>query len=785
MTFFVVACLSASSLLFELLLTRTFSLAHWYHLSFMVIGVAMFGNAGAGVFFALGNLRRRGRAEGLPAISFLCALSTMGSFLLLKVIPLDYLRFPLERIQLLYLLVTDLLLSVPFFFAGLGICIAYVRVPERSGTVSFSALTGAGIGAVLPATLLPVFGIGGTTALAAVLALVPALFLTRKALLAACVLLAAGIVVLVVQRSGTLAVRPSLYKALPQLLQMPGSRLVSSSTSIWGSLDSIESPTIRFAPGLSLSFDGVLPKQSAITVDGDDLTVLSDIASPRASMLARSTHPYAGYVVQGHPRDSLVIQEGGGIGLACAVASGATRITVVVEQPGIAREMTAHYSSHGIETIAENPRSFIARAGPRFDTIEVEDWGPSIPGMASLSEQTIFTIEAFQGYWRRLGDSGVLIVSRRLLLPPSDSPRLFATALLALRREGIQDPPEHIAVIRNWDTCTLLVSRLPVRGPALASLRSFADTMGFDLDWFPGITPADAEKYNRITGAPFFAVYASLAHGQAPAVFEFLDTAPQSDGRPFPNHFVRLTRLEDYFRSTGSRPYNLLLSGEMVAGSVFLGSLLISVPLLIVPILLLRRRQPNGVPSRGRFPPRLFLYFAGSGLGYLFAEIAFLDALILLFGNPFVTLSVVLGGVLVFSGVGGRIAEALPRRALAPVLMLLAALFVALLLFLHDAVRLVLPFPLGSRIVCALSVLAVPGLLMGMPFPIGMRHEPADEGQRALAWAANGSASVVASAVSPLLAMSIGTGALLMAAAAGYCLVLLAASLRKPGAVRL
>jgi hypothetical protein len=777
MTFFGVACLSASSLLFELLLTRTFSLAHWYHLSFMVIGIAMFGFAGAGVFFALA---RRGRIE---RVSFLCALSTMGSFLLMRVIPLDYLRFPLEGVQLLYLLATDLLLSVPFFFAGLGICLAYVRMPERSGAVAFSALGGSGIGAVLPAALLPALGIGGAIAMSALLALVPALvgtFASRsragargKVLLAASLLLAAGIVVITaLPRTGLLAVRPSPYKALPQLLQAPGSRLVDSSTSIWGMLDSVESPTLRFAPGLSLGFAGVLPRQSGIAMDGDDLTVLSDLASPGARLFARSTHPYAGYVLAGTPRESLVIQRGGGIGVACAAASGAMRITVIVEQPRIAREMNERYSSLGIETIAENPRSFIARAGLKFDTIEIEDWGPSITGMASLSEQALFTIEAFQAYWHRLSDRGVLVLSRRLLLPPSDSPRLFATALLALQREGIFAPSEHIAVIRNWDTCTLLVSRLPVRDPALATLRSFAETWSFDLDWFPGITPADTGRYNRIAGAPFFAVYQSLARGERNPALAFLDTAPQSDRRPFPNHFIRLIRLADYYRSTGGRPYNLILSGELVAGSVFLGSLLIGVLLLFVPKLLLRRR--------GSFPPRLLLYFAGSGFGYLFAEIAFLDSFILLFGNPFLTLSLVLGGMLVFSGVGGLIADVIPRRTLAPIVVLLVAVFVVLLLFLPDIIRLILPLSLAARMVCTLSVLALPAILMGMPFPVGMRHEPADGGQRALAWAANGSASVVASAASALVAMSQGTGVLLMAAGAAYCLVSLAAVLRKP-----
>lgn len=779
MILFGVFCLSASSLLFELLLTRAFSITHWYHLSFMVIGIAMLGSGASGVYSAFP--RRRTRALCLRGISFLCAVTSIGSYLLVKLIPLDSLRLPFERIQLLFLLATDLVLSLPFFFAGLYTCMAYLRMPERSGTVAFFSLTGAGVGAVLPAALLPVLGVGGGIAASALLALVPALFRQAPAnarqahrgevLLAASVLLFCGLVVLVIrQRDGLLAVVPSPYKALPQLMLAPGARLVDSSASVWGALDSVESPTLRFAPGLSLGFTGALPAQTGLTVDGDALTVLTDVADSRAADLARATHAYAAYVLVGRPRSTLVVQRGGGIAVLCALAAGAVKITVVVDQPRVAAAMGDRYGHQGIKVIAGNPRSFLARRGERFDTIAVEDWGPSAPGIAGLSEEAILTIDAFRGYWRRLSDTGVLAVSRRILLPPSDAPRLFATALEAMRREGIGDPSEHIAVIRNWDTCTLLVSRVPVRGTDLSSLRSFADSMGFDLDWFPGVIEADTGRFNRIPGAPFYSVYASLARGENPTSLDFLDTAPQGDERPFPDHFIRLTRMVDYFRSTGERPSTLILSGELVAGAVFAASLLLSASLITVAL-------AAGRHGGSRISLRVPLYFAGSGLGYLFAEIALLDSFVLLFDSPFVTLSIVLGGMLVFSGIGGRIAERLPRGALALVPCLIVIVLVLMGLFLRDSVRFVLPLPLFARILLSLALLAAPAILLGIPFPLGMRHAPADERQRAIAWAVNGSASVVASSSAALIAISRGSAVLLLAAAGSYLLVLLASGI--------
>ena len=780
MKVFAVFCLSVSSLLYELFLTRYFSIAHWNHLSFMVIGIAMLGYGASGAVFALAA-RPCKSAVVFPIVSLACAASVLGSFLSLRLIPLDYLRLPVEPVQLCYLLLTELVLSIPFFFAGLGSCLAYVGLPERSGLVAFASMIGSGAGSLAPIFLFPLLGAGGLIASATLTPIVAALILsipwvqgprtTPRFLFGCATFFAVALVaILVWQWNISLSIQPSPYKALPQLLQSIGSRETSRWTSVWGSFAEVQSPSLHYAPGLSLSFSASLPSQSAIALDGDDLTILSNLSGREAASFARWTHSFAGYVIANHPASSLVIQRGGGIGIACSVASGAKRISVVVEQPDIARTLRAHYSGLGIVVEAENPRSFLARAGRSFDTIQVDDWGPSIPGMASLSQEALFTVEAFRAYWRRLSGTGVIIVSRRLILPPSDSLRLFATALTAVRREGILDGQEHLAVVRNWDTYSLLISRRPLRGPLIDALTQFANTMSFDLDWFPGITVEETNRFNKLSGSLFFKEYVELVKNTGYAATYCLDVAPQSDERPFPNRFIRLSRIGDFLHSVGGRTSILLLSGEIVVVAVLFEAIILSAVLLLPSSLLLRGGKA------GRPAGRVILVFGASGLGYLLTEIAFLNAFGLLFSNPFVTLSIVLGGLLIFSGIGGLISERLPRHLLAPTLVMISAILVLLLWAVPRALLLLLPLALPERTALSIGFLLIPSVLLGIPFPMAMRFEAKTDRERACAWAANGCASVIASPAAALLAMSLGLRSLLVTAAISYFFMLLGAA---------
>jgi hypothetical protein len=772
MTLAAVLALSLSTLGYELLLTRYFSLAHGNHLSFLVIGIAMLGFAAGGTFASLAGDRwvsaARRKRELFPGLCLLCSLTTAGSFLLLKCIPLDYLRFPVDGLQPLYLLASCILLSLPFFAAGLALCTAYAMDPARSAAISCAGMLGSGAGALVPLIALPVLGEGGSIAAAAMAPLLVVLFWpgvgVRSRLAGAA--LAAGLAALMLVKAGAaLAVEPSPYKSLPQIVAAPGTRLTSRSTGLLGRVEVVEGPSLRFAPGLSLGFAGSLPPQRAVVVDGDEQTIVYDLeGTPDGAGFARSSHLFAPYVLAGEVASCLVVERGGGLGLACAAASGARLTTVLVENPEVARILRESYRVPGLSVEATGPRSFLARGGARWDVIAVESWGPSVPGMASLSVDATLTVDALRAYWRRLGDSGVLSISRRLVLPPSDSVRIFATALEALRSEGIGDRQNHLAVIRNWDTCTILVSRLPVAGPGLARLEAFAARLGFDLDYFPGITPDKIDRFNRY-GRPFFAdAYRDLV-GDPSFIRRYpLDVAPQGDDRPFPSRFLRWSRIGDFYRVTGERVYLLLLSGELIAAAALAEGAAVCLLLLLLPLAAgARRSRPRSLGAG-----RPLAVFAAIGLGFMFCEMCLIDSLALLFPGASVTLAVVLFGLLASSAAGGLLSARLSGRGLRGVLAVAALLLAALALSLPLIVHALLPLGLALRVAGALVVTGIPGVLLGIPFPAAMRGLGGTGPRRAYAWAVNGSASVLASTGSALVAMSAGWMTLGLLAAASY-----------------
>ena len=779
-----VFALSFSTLLFELALSRWFAVAHWGHLQTMVIAIALFGSAVSGAAMARAPASGAAGLRGRLAFPIVCLLGSpalIGSFLLARRIPLDYLRFPVDRMQLLWLACAYVCLSLPFFFSGLAACLAYVREPERSGRTAFAAMGGSGLGAAAAAFLIPSVGEGMAVVIAALVPLVPAMAAAFSrssgggrvprsgAALSAAGAIAAAVLVLIAARWGAaLETEPSPYKLLPQLQMMPETRVVSRSESVWGSARVVESPRIRFAPGLSLEFSGRIPPQTAVIVDGDGLTAIADLSAPGSGEYARNTHAYSAHVIAVTPaalRSCLVVQRGGGLAVVAAVASKAGRIDLVADSPEAARRAAEAYGAWNVSAVVDNPRSVAAASGPAYDLIHVEDWGPSIPGMASLSIDALLTTDAFRAYWRRLAAGGTLAVSRRLVIPPSDSLRIFACLLEAMSREGVALPQNHIAAIRSWDSCTFLASRSPLGPAESARLRAWCDDMGFDLDWLPGILREETNRFNRLEDSWFFDSYSALVLDPGYAGGYFLDIAPESDDRPFPSRFVRWTRLAEYLRATGGRAYTLLLSGELVAAAVFLETLLLAAVVLLVSLMpRIRRARSSAVrrPSAG-----LALIFVFIGFGYIFAEVAFLDALTVAFASPLAAFAVVLGGMLVFSGMGGLAAERLPKKAL-PLVLLAACILLALAaLGLAPAARSLLPLPPAWRVLCSLLLLAAPSAALGLPFALAVRDVPVPQ-WRAFAWAANGGASVVAAGAAALIGMGLGVCFLSLAASLAY-----------------
>jgi hypothetical protein len=783
---------SFASLAFEITLARSLAVSQWNHLSFMVLSVALFGFAAGGSLLSLPKMAAAaagGPAEMLRANAAGCVLTSAAVGLAwagLTRIPLDYYRLLVEPVQVVYLLAVYLVLTLPFFFAGAVVAIGYMAAPDRAGRVYFASMTGSALGALAPAVLLPLAGETGTTALIllaplAALPLPPARRGSERAALGnsrrpaplpirlvALLQLGAGVWLLTPQGAAVFGLRPSEYKHLSQVLQFPDTRVAERFSDLRGRIERVESPHLRFAPGLSLRHTDAPPPADAVFTDGDRPFYLYRLEDSQAAGFARSTLSFGGYELVGRPRRVLAAPASGGLAVACALASGADSVRVLVPNPHLADRARRHY---GIEVVRDSLRSHLARTPETFDVIHLEAWGASAPGADALQQDHLLTIEALAECLEHLTPQGVLVVSRRLMLPPAGTLRLWAAAREALARAQVSDPEACLAMLRNWDTFTLLAMRRPLAD--VRPLLEFARRGSFDVLWLPGGDDSLVNRFN-VFDAPYHflelrRLQAAAAQGRAESFFSayLLDVAPQSDRRPFPGRFLKWERIGDLYQTLGRRVHALFLAGEVIVAAVFIEALLAAALLLVLPAAALARR-PNAPAPGGK------LFFTGIGAGFMFAELLFLHAGTFLLGEPVISLAVVVTALLSASGLGGLWAQRLGRSAVRPTLAAAGGSMALSAAALELFARELLALPEPARCAALALAVVIPGFVMGLPFSLGMRFlldRPAD---RAFAWAVNGCASVLASIVSAQIAISAGFHWLLAAALASYGAALLA-----------
>ena len=821
----LVFAVSAASLALEALLARYFALTQWHHLSFMVISIALLGFSASGAYLNLvaGGRRwrearlasRDGVLQAMQRTAAAMAVSSVAMFVLLRVLPLDFFRIPNEPIQLLFLAASYLACAVPFFFAGLVTAIAFTAAMDRPGAVYAAAMAGSAVGVVLPLALLPLAGLRAALVVPA-LALLPLALLPRPAaveraggarrgrwLLPAVVLPAAVLGAGLVLVHPALEPRPGTYKYLAHMLRFPDTRQVARHDTIRGRIDEVAGPTIRFAPGLSLGAGIVVPAQRALVRDGDAALFVAEDAADAgvgASDWLRATHPAVALHLAEGPHSALVLQEGGGVMLAAALAASG-RVLVVEPNRVVARRLREQPvpPTAAMHVVEDEPRAVVrrlVRSGQRFGVVLIEDWGASLAGTASHTQEPLLTVQAFRDYLALLEPDGVLSVSRRLLLPPSNAPRLAAVATHALPPAARRTPHDHLAMIRNWDSFTLLVSARPWPPEVVTLLRSFAAGHGFDLVAVPGLNPDETNRFNRLA-EPFHAraVAEVLDTMQAASATSpptrarpepaaaalaagLIDLRPPTDDRPFFNRFVRWSRLADFQRTTGGRVYGLLLSGDVVALAVLAEALVLAMVLIAIPWLR-AARQP------GRTAPAAPVgYFLAIGLGFILMELMLIQRLTVAIGDPVVSFKVVLGALLVWSAAGGLASERLAQRHTWLAVSVAAAVVLACTIAGPLAVPWLLGLGRGPRVTAIVLLLAPLGAAVGMAFPLGLRLLAPQPATRALSWAANGCASVVGAVASTLLAVAQGITALGLIAVAGYACAALIAATRAGSASR-
>ena len=767
-----VALLSASLLSYEIALLRVFSIALWHHFAYLILSIAMLGFGASGTALSLVQPHPRHLERWFVPLAWATALAEVGGLALALKVPFEPFLLAWDFTQGTRLLAFYVLLGFPFLLGASAIALVLLT-RERVREVYFADLCGAGVGALIISFILyymdPSRAIGLVAALASTSAVVAAKRRSWK------VLAAATTVTIPIAGYSLLEQNTSPYKGLSTTLTTPEASVVAHATSPLSVLHAVSSPTIRYAPGLSLNFVGEIPEQIAIFADGDQLGVMTHAGS-NLDFLGHMTTALPYHMV---PQNfsALVLGSGGGMEVLSALHHGAGQVVAVEMNPQVVRLVDdvfsdfsgGLYSDERVRVKLAEARRYVETTTERFDLISVsllDSFLSSASGVHAASESYLYTVEALAACRDRLKPGGLLAITRRIKTPPREVLRMFNTLVEVTHETSIETSGGHLAGIRSWSTATLLLKNTSFTREDIESIRTFSEDRSFDIIWYPGFLQSEANRYH-ILSRPYYAEAAGslLSNERKSFVRTYpFRIDPTTDDRPYFFHFFRWRTLPSFIQELGLSWIPFVEWGYLILLAVVVQAILVSTSLILAPFIItptMRRSSPFG-------RLRVATYFGCLGLGYLFIEIAFIQKFALFLSHPILAATTVLASMLFFSGLGSLM---LAKHHVFKVAAAIAGLLLVYPLILPTWFTLLFDQPDFVRVLGSIVVIAPLAFLMGAPFPLGLERLRRQSPQLApWAWGVNGFGSVLGPPLATLLAMSCGFRVVFITGAALYLL---------------
>lgn len=737
-------------LTFEVALTRIFSVMLSYHFVFAIVSAALLG-LGVGAML----LKRWGGLLGSSA-------SRVGAILFSLLIGVSVLLIiNLPRITTKGFWIYLLLAALPFGAAGFAISGIFQQFAAKGPLLYGADLLGAALGALTIVPLLDAFGGVKAVFFASAAASLGALllgFAGRRfpALAFGCFVLVIGTIASAgLKMPFTVPVTNDQYKEMYSMLTNPAykAQIVESRWSSFGRTDLVKS--------------GLFPNEMTLFVDGGAPSTMYNLKAVLNSPQERAhlTMHFAEYfplsiLSAGEKRSALIIGPGGGRDVVVAILGGVQAITAVEVNPDavkIVRDNSDYsggiYSGYpNIQVVIDEGRNFTRQTDQQFDLImlslPVIRSSRSIEGYA-LTENYLFTVEAFEDYLSRLTPGGrIIIVAHN----DAEVYRLIASAASALGRRGIAETEalNHIYTVASDMKPAIVIKKQPMTPAEAEKIHEGLHKMGFDQRAFfvpyvkqAAVRPSDrigADQDLRMFDQYLLSVAAGKTSMEKLARTASLDVRPVTDNRPFFYKFERGL----------PRPFGTF-------------AFLTVVGLGVLAVLVLRRKKRILDPSSFSFAlleqPALksfLLLFSALGGGYMLVEIAFFQRLMLFIGQPQKALTVLLFSLLLGGGLGSLLASLIRKRASKAVafISLATALLVALVSSFFPRL-----FGLGLGPQATASATLFPlGVLMGFPFPLAIRQTDAlgMGAQIPVMWGVNGIASVLGSALAMIVGMTVG-----------------------------
>ncbi|MDK9705636.1 MAG: hypothetical protein OEL83_01180 [Desulforhopalus sp.] len=802
--------LSASLLAYEISLMHLFAIIQYHHFAYMIISLALLGYGSSGTFLAIFQDRLRDSYRGFYLVCVvLFSTSALISFLLAQKVPFNGLELFWDIRQTFYLGLLFLLLFLPFFFGasaiGMTLAVCRQRVPVIYGADLLGAGTGSLLILVLLWLLMPdrlLVAISGMGLVAAAFALVE-LSVSRPALKGLGLF---AIFALLAVIGGNCPLQPTPYKPLQQYQRIAGTKITMERASPLGLVQVLESEgtPLRYAPGMSLVTGREPPAQKGIFVSGDGMSVITRMPGriEQLHYLQQMTSALPYHLNK--PKNVLILGIGGGQDILQARFHRPEKITAVELNPQIVDLLAGEYAEYSGNLLEDTKvhigdmRGFITKSRERFDVIQValvDSFFPSASGLYALRENYLYTVEALRDYIGHLSPEGYLAITRWVKNPPRDSLKLLATAMEALHGMGVVDAGRHLALIRGWQTSTLIVKGSALSRAEIEKIVEFCRIRAFDIVYSFATGEDQANRYNIMADATFTqAARAITGVDSADFIARYkYNLQPASDDRPYFHHFFKWSALREFFQLRESGGASLLESGYLILLTVLMVAVVFSLLLILAPLALvipqghrfhLRRRaaersfdNPSHWGGGGICRLQVVAYFFFVGVAFLLIEIACIQKSVLFLDHPVYAVSTVIAAFLVFGGLGSLAAqrladhpapEELVRRAIYGIVLIC----LCYLLLLGKVFALASDLGLPGRITVVATVLGPLAFFMGMPFPLALSYLSSRAAYLVpWAWGINGCGSVISSMLATILAIHFGFNAVLVVAMLLYLVV--------------
>jgi len=761
---------SFSALLLELALTRLFSVVLFYHFAFLAISVALLGLGAGGVFAHLWQ-QWLTRFDTRRLAASLATWNVVAILLALEVVLHVPVSLELSRWNFLRLTALYLASAIPFFCTGLTFSVVFARESRHVTRLYGADLLG---GALACLAVVPLLNwIGGPNAIlfaafvSAIAAIAwrphgPGARQSRMPELAGLAIL----VLIIANHSGRFV----------DVLYAKGVLRDRSWVEFarWNAISRVEVDRQGQAKTVVIDADASTYIMNADPGHFEGTEWEEDLMSAPPA-LANVLRPHGEYAIIG---------PGGGVDVLRALANGSPKVTGIEINPIIAntvmRGRYADYSKHlyerpEVQIHVTDGRSFIRNSKTQYDVIQmtlVDTWASTAAGAFALSENSLYTADAFREYFQHLRPNGLIAITRWEFHQPREALRVVSVAMEALHQLGVANPARHFIVVSQGELdadgipVVVLAKKTPFTAEEEAAvirhLERYDELEPLYLPSAPGDNPFSA----LIARNDPWAFANSYAY----------NVAPVSDNAPFFFFTLKPRQIlgEESLQQGIDWKVNL---GVVVLGAVLLISIVAVLTFLIVPMLVASRRATSVRSWLSLF------YFVAVGLGFILVEIAFIQRFVLFLGHPTYALTVVIFLLLLSSGAGSLVSRRClpqPARVWLPLSLLVIAIsvYVAVLPGLLNAL-------VGTAFVLKLAVsalLLVPlGLAMGMPFPTGLRAlrdlALSDSAGNAIewAWAMNAASSVLGSVLAMVIAINWGLNITLACGAVAYLAAILLA----------